>query len=214
MRVAVRRLHLKHAVADFEHRHVKRATAQIEYRDLLVLLFVEAIRERSRRRLINNAEHFKSRDLARIFRRLTLGVVKVSWNGNDGLRHLFAKIGLGIGLKFSEDEGRDLLGRELLGLVARLNLNVGVAVFAFNNLEGHVLRLGADLGKFATDQAFRGEDGIAWVGHGLPLGSLTDQALAGFRKRDDGRRGARPFCVRDDDGLSALHHSHTRVSSA
>ena len=214
MSIAVCRLHLEHAVADFEHRHVKCATAQIEYRDLLVLLFVEAIREGSRRWLIDNAQHLKARDLAGILRRLTLGVVKVSRDGNDGLRDLFAKIGLGIGLQFSEDEGRDLLGRELLGLVARLNLNVGVAIFAFNDLEGHVLRLGTDLSEFATDQAFSGEDGIARIRYGLTLGGLPDQALSGFRKRDDGRRGARPFCVRDDDGLSALHHSHTRISGA
>ena len=68
MRVAVGRLHFEHAIADFEDRHVERAAAEIVDRDRLgFFLLVEAIGERRRRRLVDDAQHFKTGDLPASF---------------------------------------------------------------------------------------------------------------------------------------------------
>jgi hypothetical protein len=115
--VAVGRLDLENAVADFEHGHVKCAAAQIEHRDLLVLLLVEAIGERRSRRLVDDAEHIETGDLARILGGLTLRIVEISGHRDDGLSDFLTEIGLGIGFQFTEHKCGDLLGRELLGLV-------------------------------------------------------------------------------------------------
>jgi hypothetical protein len=54
--VAVGRLDFEDAVANFEHRHVECAAAQVEHQDgLIVGTLVETVRERSRGRLVDNA---------------------------------------------------------------------------------------------------------------------------------------------------------------
>ena len=60
-RVAVGRLHLEHAVADLEDRDVERAAAEVIDRDGAGLLLVEAVGERRRGRLVDDAQHFEAR---------------------------------------------------------------------------------------------------------------------------------------------------------
>jgi hypothetical protein len=48
----------------------------------------------------------------------------------------------------------------------------------------------------------------------VALGDLADQTLAGFRERDDGRRGSPTLFVRDHFGLTALHNGDDRVGRA
>jgi hypothetical protein len=72
VRVAVGREHLEHAVADLEDRDVERAAAEVEHRDLLVLLLVEAVGQRRRGRLVDDALDLQARDLARVLGGLAL----------------------------------------------------------------------------------------------------------------------------------------------
>ena len=65
VRVAVGGLDLENAVADFQHGNIERAAAQIVDRDLFVLLLVQAVGERGRRRLVDDAQNFQAGDLAR-----------------------------------------------------------------------------------------------------------------------------------------------------
>ena len=72
MRVAVGRLHFEDAVADFEDRDVERAAAQIPHENRLVALFLEAVGERRRGRLVDDAQHVEAGDLAGILGCLAL----------------------------------------------------------------------------------------------------------------------------------------------
>ena len=65
VRVAVGRLDLEDAVADLEDRDVEGAAAEVVDRDRLVLLLVEAVGQRGRRRLVDDPEHLEPGDLAR-----------------------------------------------------------------------------------------------------------------------------------------------------
>ena len=103
VRVAVGRLHFENAVADFEHRDIEGAAAQVIDGDLLVLLLVETVSERGRGRLVDDAEHFETGDLARVLRRVALRVVEVSRHGDDGLGDLFAELGFRVGLQFRRE---------------------------------------------------------------------------------------------------------------
>ena len=89
VRVAVGRLHLELAraldVVQLEHRDVVGAAAEVEDGDLLVLLLVEAVGERRRRRLVDDAQHVEAGDLAGVLRRLALRVVEVRGHGDDRL---------------------------------------------------------------------------------------------------------------------------------
>ena len=105
-RVAVRRLHLEHAVADLEDRDVEGAAAEVVDGDGLgFVLLVEAVGERRRRRLVDDAQYLETRDLAGVLGRLALRVVEVSGNGDDGLGDRLAELGFGGLLHLLQDEG-------------------------------------------------------------------------------------------------------------
>ena len=212
--VAVGRLHLEHAVADLEDGDVERAAAEVEHGDLLVLLLVEAVGERRGRRLVDDAEHLEPGDPAGVLGGLALRVVEIRGHGDDGLRDLFAEVGLGVGLHLAEDHRGNLLRSELLGLAARLDLDVGVAILALDDLERIVLRLLADLGELAADEALGGEDGVLRVGDRLALGGLAHETFVGFGKSDHGGRRAGAFRVGNHDRLATFHDRHARIGGA
>ena len=114
VRVAVRGLHLDHALADLQHRDVEGAAAEVVDRDRLVLLLVEAVGQRRRRGLVHDAQHLEPRDLARVLRGLALRVVEVGGHGDHRLVDLLAEVLLGRVLHLLEDHGGDLGRRELL----------------------------------------------------------------------------------------------------
>ena len=94
------------------------------------------------------------------------------------------------------------------------DLHLDAAVLAGHDLVGHLLGLGGHLADLAAHEALDGVDGVLWIHGGLAPGQLPDEALAGPRERDDRRRGAATFGVRDDDRLSSLHHRHHAVGGA
>ena len=189
VRVAGGRLHLEHAVADLEHRHVERAAAEVEDEDRLVVAFlVEPVRERGRGGLVDDAQHLEARDLAGLLGGLALGVVEVRGHGDDGLGDGVAEVGLGVALQLLQDAGGDLLR------VVRLAVDVDRPVGA------HV----------ALDRA----DRAIGVGDRLALGDLADEDLAGLRERDDRRGGAGALGVGDDDGLARLEDRDDGVGGA
>ena len=93
-RVAVGGFHFEQAVVDFQDGDVEGAAAKVIDRDRLGLFLVETIGQRGRRRFVDDAQHFKTGDLARVLGGLTLGVVEIGRHGDDGLRDRFAQIGL------------------------------------------------------------------------------------------------------------------------
>ena len=210
--VAVGRLHLEHAVADLEHRHVEGAAAEVVDGDRLAVVLLEAVGERGRGRLVDDAQHFKAGDLAGVLGRLALGVVEVSGNGDHRLGDGLAEIGLGGFLHLLEDEGRDL--RRAVILAA--GVDPGVAVRALDDLVGHQLGvlLGDRIVEAAADQALDRENRIVGVGDRLALGRLADQPLTVLGEGDDRRRGARALAIFDDLRLAAFHHGDAAVGRA
>src|SRR5207249_6402427 len=61
--VTVRGLHLEDAFAELEDRDIERSAAEVVDRDELVLLLVEAVRERRGRRLVHDPQDLEARDL-------------------------------------------------------------------------------------------------------------------------------------------------------
>ena len=117
-------LHLEHAVADLKDRNVEGAAAEVVDRDGACLLLVESVSERSRGRLVDDAQHFEAGDLAGVLGGLTLCVVEIGRNGDDGLLDLLPEIGFRRLLHLLQDEGGNLRGR--IGLA--VGFDPGVAV--------------------------------------------------------------------------------------
>ena len=106
--ITVRRLDLEHALAQFEDGDIVCATSQVEDRDRLFGLLLQAVRQRCRCRFVENSQHLEPRYLARILRRLTLTVVEVGRYRDHGLRHRLPEIVLGGLLHLLEHHRRNL----------------------------------------------------------------------------------------------------------
>ena len=210
--VAVRRLHLEHAVADLEDGHVEGAAAEVVDRDGAGFLLVEAVGERRRSRLVDDAQHLEAGDLAGVLGGLPLGVVEVSGNRDDGLRDRTAKMGLRRLLHFLQDEGGNLRRRILLAV----DVDPRVAVGTANDLVGderHVL-FADRIVELPPDQPLDREDRALGIGHRLPLGGLTHETFAVVGERDNGRRRARALRILNHLGRRALHDSDARIGRA
>ena len=116
VRVAVGRLHLNDAFANFEDRNIERSAAEVIHGDRLVLLLVQPVGQRSRGRLVHDALHVETGNLAGVLGRLPLRVVEVRRHRDDRLGHRLAEIVLRRLLQLLQDHRRDLRRRVLLAL--------------------------------------------------------------------------------------------------
>ena len=195
-RVAVGRFHFEDAVADLEDRNVEGAAAEVVDGDRARLLLVEAVGERRRGRLVDDAQHFEAGDLAGVLGRLALGVVEIGGHRDDGLRHRRSQMRLGGLLHLLQHEGGNLRRRILLAV----RRHPGVAVGGLDDLigdEAHVL-LGHGIVERPADQPLDGEKGALGIGHALALGGLADQTLAVVGEGDDRGGRARALGILDD----------------
>ena len=209
--VTVRGLHLEDALAELEDRHVERAAAEVEDEDRLVGAFlVEAVRECSGGRLVDDANDVEAGDLARVLRRLALCVVEVGRDGDDSVAHRLAEIRLGVRLQLLEDHRADLRRRVLLAAC----LHARVAVRALHDFVGDDRHLLGDLVPLAAHEPLDREDRVLGIRHLLAPRGRPDEPLTVLRERDDGRRRAAAFGVRNHGWLAALEHGHRAVGRA
>ena len=207
--VAIGRFDLEHAVADLEHRDVERAAAEIVDRDLAGALLLQSIGQRGRGGLVDDAQHVEAGDAAGVLCRLTLGVVEIGRDRDDGLRDLRAEIGFRRLLHFREDEGADLARAIFLAL----DLDPGVAIWTRDDLvRDHALVfLRHRVVVAPADQALDRKDRVLGIGDALPLRRLPDEDFAGIGKGDHRRRRPRALRILDDLRLVAFHHGDARI---
>ena len=206
--VAVRRLDVIDALAEFEHGDVERPAAEVEHEDrVLRALLVEPVRQRSRGRLVDDPQDIEPGDLAGVLRRLALGVVEVRGNGDDRVRHRLAEVRLGVGLELLEDHRRDLRRCVLRPFRG----HAGVVVRALHDLVRDDLHLLGDLVELAAHEPLDREDRVLGVRDLLALRGRADEPLTVATEGDDGRCGASALGVRDDGGLGSLENGHARV---
>ena len=208
--VAVGRDHLHDVVTDLEDRDVEGAAAEVVDGDDLVGFLVEAVGERRRGRLVDDALHVETGDLAGVLGGLALRVVEVRGHGDHGFGDLLAQVVFGRLLQLLQDLGRDLRRGHLLAA----GFDPGVAVRTLDELERDALGLLLTLFEAAADEALGRVDRVFRVGHGLTLGDRTDQDLALVVPSDDGGREARSLFVDDDFGFLAFHDGHDAVGRA
>ena len=113
-------LDLDDAVADLEQGHVEGAATEVEDEDrLLGLALVQAVGQRGRGRLVDDAQDVEARDLTGLLGGLALRVLEVGGDGDDGVGDRLAQVGLGVPLELLQDAGADLLRRVLLAVDLR-----------------------------------------------------------------------------------------------
>ena len=196
------------AVREGQQGHVEGAATKVEDQDGLVdVLLVQAVGKGGSRGLVDDALHVEARDLAGVLGGLTLGVVEVRGDGDDGVGDGLAQVLFGVGLHLGENHGADLLGREVLAV----NLHDGTVAGAGLDGVGDGLKLGADLVVTTAHEALDGEDSVLGVGDCLVLCGLAHDAVAVLTEADHGRGGAVALGVDDDGRLAALENGHCGV---
>ena len=81
--VAAGGLHLEHPALELQHRDVEGAAAEVEHREGPLGLLVEAVGQRRRGRLVQQAQHLEPGQPAGVAGGLALGVVEVGRHGDD-----------------------------------------------------------------------------------------------------------------------------------
>ena len=185
---------------DVEEGNIESTTTEIVDEDVALLLGLagtETVGNSGSGGLVDDTENVEARDGTGVLGGLTLVVVEVGGDGNDGLSDLLAELGLSDLLHLQEDHGRDLLGGESLGLAEVLNLDHG-GTSVVDDLEGPRLDILLDGGviESTTDQTLDIEDSVLGVHGGLVLGGLTDQTLLSG-EGDERRGGERTLLVGD-----------------
>jgi hypothetical protein len=105
------RLDLDDTLADLEEGHVERAATEVEDEDRLVLALVQAVGQCGRGGLVDDAADVEARDLAGLLGRLALRVGEVRRDGDDGVRHGLAEVGLRVALELLQHERARSAGR-------------------------------------------------------------------------------------------------------
>lgn len=166
---------LEDTVLDLEDGDIEGTTTKIVDGDNAVSLLLQTIGQGGGSRLVDDTENVKTGNLTGILGALTLGIVEVGGDGDNGVLDGLRQVGLGSLLHLVEDEASNLRGRVLL-VTSR---DPGVAVGVLDNLVGDLLDVSLNLSvlELATDQSLGGEESVLRVDNSLSLGSNTDQTL-------------------------------------
>ena len=210
-------LDLEDTLLDGQERHVEGAAAEVEDEDVALRrgLLVEAVRDRRRGRLVDDAQHVEAGDRARVLGGGALRVVEVGRHGDDGVGDVLAEVGLGGLAHLDEHHRGDLLREELLRLALVLDLDGRAVALLGEHLEGEVLHvaLGGRVGELAADEALGVEDGVRGVHRRLVLRGVADHALR-LREGDERGRRAVALVVGDDLNAVVLPDADARVGGA
>ena len=185
MGITVGGLHLEHTLVNLEDGDIEGTSTKIEDGDDAVGILVKTVSKSSGGGLVDDTEDVKTGNLTGILGGLTLRVVEVGRDGDDGVLDGLAEVGLGSLLHLVQDETTDLRRRVLLAT----GLDPGITVGVLDNLEGHLLDILLDLlvGVLATDQTLGGEKSVLGVDNGLTLSGNTNETLTVGSEGNDGR---------------------------
>ena len=97
--IPVGRFHFYNRITNFQDGDIKRTATEVVYRNNLVVFLVEPVRQRCSRRLVDDALDVEARDLTRILGCLTLSIVEVCRNRNDGFGYFRTEVTLRFALQ-------------------------------------------------------------------------------------------------------------------
>ena len=198
VRVAVRGQDLEDPVLDPQDGDVERPAAEVVDRDQALANALEAVGQRRRGRLVDDAHDIEAGDATGVLGRLTLAVVEVRGHRDDGLFDRLAEVSLGALLERLEHDRRDLRGCDLA--VAHLDLHDALGR---HHRERQVGQLLLDVVVAPAHQPLHGIDGRLGAAHELSLrGGAHQDALA--RERDDRGQEHLPVSIGDHPGQPRL----------
>ena len=180
------RHYFEDAVAYIQDRCIKCAATQVENEYILLAFHAlsHTVCQRRRIWLINDPYYLNTCNLGRIDRGLSLRVVKVGWNGDDGLCYLVGDIvlilvqePLGHLLHLRQNEGRDLLGVEGFVFIFEFYLDEGLVFRPLDHSETPLIQILLNLliAELHPNEPLRIANGVFGVSVRLIDGALAHQ---------------------------------------
>jgi hypothetical protein len=130
---------LEDTILNGEKGNIESSSSEIVDDDLtLITLLVKTVGDSGSGWLVNNSENVETGNDTSILGGLTLSIIEVSWNGDDGVGDLVSKVSLGDFLHLAQNHGGDLLWGEGLLLTLDDDLDSWVTILV-DNVEWVVL---------------------------------------------------------------------------
>ena len=210
--VAAGRQHLEHALLQPQQGEVEGAAAEIVDRVEALGTLVQAVGQRRRRRLVDQAQHFETGDAGGIAGRGARGIVEIGRHGDDGALDRLVQRLLGALAQRLQDLGRDLDRRARPAGDAQLH-HVGLAA-ARLDLVGQHARHGMKIGGAAAHQALHRGDDVLGLVRQQKTGLVADQHAAGRRIGHDRRHHGPAGLVMQRGGLALAGDRHHGIGGA
>jgi len=198
-------LDFEDTVFNGENGNIESAAAHIEDEDVALAgsLLVKTVGNGRGGGFVDDTKDVETSDGTGILGGLTLGIVEIGRDRDDGIGDGAAQVGLGGLLHLGENHGGDLLGMELLVFAHVVNADQRLLGSARFELERPQFHVGLDIlvGKLTTDQTLGVEDGVGGVARNLIFGGIPDQTF-GVGESHVGWGSTVTLIIRDDfDGI-------------
>ena len=179
--VAVGGHHLEDPLMQLEDGDIESTAAKVVDRDDSVVLAVEAVGERSRGGLVDQAQDFEAGDAARIFGGLALRVVEVGGDSDHRFADRRTEVAFGVALELAKDEGGNF--RRRVFALANAKAQYLARLDVFGEMEGEELQLLLHVFEAAPHEALRGVDDAIGRGREILRCSIAnnDSLAAGCR---------------------------------
>ena len=207
-RVTIGGFYFEQAIIDFQDGYIERTTTKVINCNRLGLFLVKTIGQRSRCRLVDDAQHFKTGNLAGVFGGLTLSVVEIGRHGDHSLCHFLTQIAFSGFFHLTQNESRNLAG----AVIFAVDLNPCVAIATVYDVIGYVFFVFLNFCTVGTttDQTFYRENSVLGVRNSLTLGCLANQTFV-VGKPDDRWCCSRTFSVFNDAWLRSVHNCNAGI---
>jgi len=181
MGVTVGGLNIEDTFINGEDGDIEGTTTEIEDEDVLVsfLLFVETVGNSGGGGLVDNTSNVELGDGSGILGGLTLRIVEIGGDGDDGIGDFFTEVSFSDVLHLGEDHGGDFFGLEFLEFTLVLDNNDGLITDTGFDLEGPEFAILLDefVSELATNESLGIKDGVGGVSGDLGLGGISDESL-------------------------------------
>jgi len=215
--VTVGGLDLEDTFLNGEEGDIESTTTKIEDEDVLFLLrlSIETVGNGCGGWLVDDSEDVESRDGSGILGGLSLGVVEISWDSDDGRLDGLSEVGFGDFLHLDQNHGGDFLSLEFLGLALVLDDDSWLIVGTSLDFEWPELDVSLDglLSKLSADESLGIEDSVGGVSGSLVLSRVADESLL-VSEGDVGWGGVQTLIVGDDFDLVVHPHSDAGVGGS
>ena len=208
MGVAIGRKDLEDPVLDAQDGHVECAPAEVVDGDYTQAPLVEPVGQRCGGRLVDDPQHFQSGQAGGVAGRGALGVVEVRGHRNDGAEFLEREIPivgeerLGAISQSSQDECRDLRGRELVQISAQANFQDAARLAA--DPERKQPGLVADIIDALSHEPLHGIHGSRGVDQEPALGVAAEENRSTFGKGHNRGHQNLAHAIGDHEGFAVL----------